>query len=569
MANQMIALGVRGPQLPNLGAAAAQMSNVMANMATAREKQASTERARAFRQLVSSPEFDPMNPEDIKAAQALDPAGAEKLVSAGTARRKADLEIIGEQTKQFRDVLAIIDPADPQTYAQFQSEVTAAIPGWARFLPAPEQWNADTKTRLLMKADDVINKTIPTPTATYQMDEKGDAFEARVGGLGPKGVFPLDEYTKAPTGGQGGPMEMAPQGRQTLGRDIARILATVPNEEEYQAALSIVERADPTIARQIRAIAPRFDPQALQQIVNSAEEAFGAQMTQRPGGLVTGDRGGMGGPDEMVDGFVSTGRQFRGKSPMQSPLPGSAAVPLGRVAAEARAGRETAKEVYDKELAREKARLDAAAKAPPKRLTPVQEAKLRDNIAKDYKSARSTIEMMDGVTRAVNDVRNLSRDQKEAITGFSGYAPSILPSSRSADTKLKNLQGKVTEMGKAAASLTGAIGQMAVQEWRIVSDMIASLDVTGMEPGDLDNQLDIIEGQAKRAASITRDAYENQYVEDFARYPGRFQLPSGKAPAPAGGNKAGPKIPTFTPEQARRAPKGTVYRTTDGRTLKR
>ena len=88
-------------------------------------------------------------------------------------------------------------------------------------------------------------------------------------------------------------------------------------------------------------------------------------------------------------------------------------------------------------------------------------------------------------------------------------------------------------MGKAAASLTGAIGQMAVQEWRIVRDMIANLDLTGMEASDLDDQLEIIETQARRAAAITQDAYENQYVEEFARYPNRFQLkvPGGSAPA--------------------------------------
>jgi hypothetical protein len=136
-----------------------------------------------------------------------------------------------------------------------------------------------------------------------------------------------------------------------------------------------------------------------------------------------------------------------------------------------------------------------------------------------------------GVVATVDKVRKLSPSQKEAITGLSGYLPSLTPGSRSADTAIKNLRGKVTEMGKSTAALTGAIGQMAVQEWRIVSDMIASLDIEGMEPADLDNQLDIIEAQARRAAEVTRDAYENQYVEEFARYPGRFQLPTATGAA--------------------------------------
>ena len=189
--------------------------------------------------------------------------------------------------------------------------------------------------------------------------------------------------------------------------------------------------------------------------------------------------------------------------------------------------------MYAKEKARAKAQREALLEAGPKPLTVPQEAKLRDNITKDYKSARSTIDMMlnpvAGVVAAVNNVRKLSPDQKEAITGYSGYLPTIYASTKSADTAVKNLKGKVTEMGKSVAALTGAIGQMAVQEWRIVSDMIANLDLEGMGAADLDNQLDIIEAQARRAATVTRDAYENQYVEEFDRYPGRFRLPDASA----------------------------------------
>jgi hypothetical protein len=216
-----------------------------------------------------------------------------------------------------------------------------------------------------------------------------------------------------------------------------------------------------------------------------------------------------------------------------SPIPGIYSVPTGQVAATSQAQRETPGEVYAKEKARAKAQREALLEAGPKPLTVPQEAKLRDSITKDYKSARSTIDMMlnpvAGVVAAVNNVRKLSPDQKEAITGYSGYLPTMYASTKSADTAVKNLKGKVTEMGKSVAALTGAIGQMAVQEWRIVSDMIANLDLEGMGAADLDNQLDIIEAQARRAATVTRDAYENQYVEEFDRYPGRFRLPDASA----------------------------------------
>jgi hypothetical protein len=304
--------------------------------------------------------------------------------------------------------------------------------------------------------------------------------------------------------------------------DFDQLLASQPPQNK-QALMNAFRQAKITL----QADAPSLAASAMDQ------QPMAANPVQTPQAEFAVYRGQ---PQEQTPAQYQVGQQVKGRNPNLSPYPGSAQVPIERVRQEAAAGRETANEVYAKELARARAARDAAKEAGPKPLTPVQEAKLRDNIAKDYKSARSTISMMldpvSGVVASVNKVRSLSPSQKEAITGYSGYLPSITPGARSADTAIKNLRGKVTEMGKSAAALTGAIGQMAVQEWRIVSDMIASLDIEGMEPADLDNQLDIIEAQARRAAEVTRDAYENQYVEEFARYPGRFQLPSatGKTP---------------------------------------
>jgi hypothetical protein len=224
--------------------------------------------------------------------------------------------------------------------------------------------------------------------------------------------------------------------------------------------------------------------------------------------------------------YEATGQTARGRLP-------AGRESVAEAAAKARSSRETPEEVYAKEMAKNRAARDAG----PKPLTPVQEARLRGNIAKDYKSAQATVDMMldptSGVIAAVNAVRDLTPDQKESVTGYSGYLPSVTASSKTADTKIKNLKGKVTEMGKAAATLTGAIGQMAVQEWRIVSDMIANLDIEGMGAKDLDDQLQIIESAARRAAATTQDAYTNQYAEEFERYPNRFQLKEPGGPTGA------------------------------------
>ena len=111
----------------------------------------------------------------------------------------------------------------------------------------------------------------------------------------------------------------------------------------------------------------------------------------------------------------------------------------------------------------------------------------------------------------------------------------LVQAAHAAQAKLDNLAGQVTAMGKAAASLSGALGNMAVQEWKIVQDQIASIDPTRLDAKELNKQLDIIEAKAKAAASRTRDAYRRQYAEEFDRFGDRFKLPEegtgGKTPS--------------------------------------
>ncbi len=61
---------------------------------------------------------------------------------------------------------------------------------------------------------------------------------------------------------------------------------------------------------------------------------------------------------QALEEYEDTGRQFKGKSPMQSPLPGSAQVPLSRVEAEARVQRKTPGELYQEKRAEKQADTD-------------------------------------------------------------------------------------------------------------------------------------------------------------------------------------------------------------------
>lgn len=567
MANQAIALQARAPQAPSLSGVI-QQNAMLINQAM--QAQAAQRQSQAKQQEM-------------------------QLAREKNTREASDAQIkyAGEVAKVFKEELAMLPPGDVRGAEALRRMTVERVPGWDAILPSADAIANDkgTRQRLLMKADEIISYTTPKPVASAQQDAEGNFYGVTVGGLGaptaekvvitptlPEAKAPPASPQKIIDDGVAAILEGAgvndprlqnldeKQFREIQSRASQQLLAKPISYEPdavsdvepltLENAPQIVQAAldsgfiDPTHVEQLKQMLPPENQAAVDQWVQQSGLKMGKGIpgaqsaVYRPqqadfGAAVADDGMAFGGPQAPFAQQIvnEPGTQFRGKPPTQSPLPGSAQVPLSRVGAEARAQRETPEEVYAKEKARARAQREAALEAGPKPLTPTQEAKLRDNIAKDYKSAQSTIDMMlnpvSGVIAAVQSVRKLTPEQKEAVTGWSGYLPSVSASSRSADTKIKNLKGKVTEMGKAAASLTGAIGQMAVQEWRIVSDMIANLDLEGMNASDLDDQLQIIESQARRAAAVTQDAYENQYVEEFARYPNRFQLkvPGGSAPA--------------------------------------
>jgi len=180
----------------------------------------------------------------------------------------------------------------------------------------------------------------------------------------------------------------------------------------------------------------------------------------------------------------------------------------------------------------------AAAPAPAaKPLTEPQLIKLRTDVSKDYKSATTTLSQMEDLLDSIDKVK--AAPGLSAATGFTGkYLPSF-PEGKAAqaETRLANLRGKVTALGKATAAMSGAIGSIANQEWKILSDQIAALDeVKGKGP--LLEQIDLVEQQARGAIARVRDTYEKTRAEDFERFPQFRDLPAPKAPggnAPAAG----------------------------------
>jgi hypothetical protein len=169
--------------------------------------------------------------------------------------------------------------------------------------------------------------------------------------------------------------------------------------------------------------------------------------------------------------------------------------------------------------------------AASKPLTETQTIKLRTDVGKDYKNASTALSQIDDLLASATSVR--TAPGLSAATGFTGMLPSFSEGAAAqAETRLANLRGKVTALGKATAAMGGAIGSIANQEWKILADQIAVLnEVKGKGP--LLEQIALLEEQAKGASERIRDAYEKTRADDFERFPQFRDLPAPKAPSGA------------------------------------
>jgi hypothetical protein len=178
----------------------------------------------------------------------------------------------------------------------------------------------------------------------------------------------------------------------------------------------------------------------------------------------------------------------------------------------------------------------AAPAAPaPKPMTELQQQASRKVMAADktsVKNSQSVVGELEKLTDELvgNPEKGIPPDRGlSGITGFQALIPSLPKSdARKAQQKLETMKGKVMAFGRQLASLEGKLGNMAVQEWKFVSDSIQALDPAA---GNLDVQLRDIVRQAKNFANTVQERYDMTYegAEPTA-------APSGAGGnAPAGG----------------------------------
>jgi hypothetical protein len=163
-----------------------------------------------------------------------------------------------------------------------------------------------------------------------------------------------------------------------------------------------------------------------------------------------------------------------------------------------------------------------ATPAAPKPLTQLQDLKMRTDIGEARAEANESLATVQSVLDAVNDLRSIPDKDKERVLGLTGeYTPNITGAAKTAQTKLNDIKGQVTAMAKAAA---GSIGSMAVQEWDILANQIATLQAKNLDAKTLNEQLNIIEHRAKGLLKRTQKNYNDVYGPIIKDSEGAFDL---------------------------------------------
>ena len=113
-----------------------------------------------------------------------------------------------------------------------------------------------------------------------------------------------------------------------------------------------------------------------------------------------------------------------------------------------------------------------------------------------------------------------------SITGYSALTnPIALPSgdARKALQKLETFKGKIMALGRQLASQEGKLGNMAVQEWKFVSDAVQKIDPAA---GNLDAQMRDVVRQSKEYALRQQTKYDDTYADDLTAPPAGAGKPS-------------------------------------------
>jgi hypothetical protein len=159
----------------------------------------------------------------------------------------------------------------------------------------------------------------------------------------------------------------------------------------------------------------------------------------------------------------------------------------------------------------------AAAKTAEKPLTALQQQNLRKAKAEDadkYNSAVSTANELENIADKLlgnPDKKIKPHPGLGGITGLAGVLPDMYGGdAKAARQQLETFKGKVKSLGRQLASVHGKLGNMAVQEWKMVSDAVEAIDPSAP---NFDQQLRDVVRQARELSDRTQSRYEATYDE--------------------------------------------------------
>jgi len=143
-------------------------------------------------------------------------------------------------------------------------------------------------------------------------------------------------------------------------------------------------------------------------------------------------------------------------------------------------------------------------------LNPAQQLKVKTEMAKDFKAVDKTIAETNELLKSIDAVRN---SNLERVAGpIDARTFTMTDEGKMAETRFESLKGKVTAIAKAASTMTGAIGSIANQEWQILANQIAVLDLRNGKDPSLE-QINQLERQALSIANRMREGFSRQYGE--------------------------------------------------------
>lgn len=413
--------------------------------------------------------------------------GAREEAMQAPAMTKAKQDNIVQALSLFREAVSDIAEGDVAAAEAVRAELIARVPGYDKFVRPATEWTPAYKNQLKLTAEKEIDKTIATPVASLELDTRGNPRSVTVGGLNPQQspVYDAPEMPMAaprtpvapaapppanpfasgykPNAAAAAPgslplvLDSALETGVMAQADYDKILSNMapqarPKIEAWarQNNIQIVPNAPNLTDNQMRGAPNEMRASPMAYDGQTPQSQFANLPPQRMQSQTAGLRGAPPMEQTMAQTQPRTITQLQQRNPNVSPLPGSSQVPLPRVAAEARAGRESPKEAADKAAATARANAAVARetkdaeKLPGRRQVSTLINKVRGAYEQLERQQAIASEKRGGFANVIDYLGTSSpgREVQKALgTKSSKYLSEITNSRKLLATAIKNATG--------------------------------------------------------------------------------------------------------------------------------